>query len=176
MSGTGRARAGCISARPHPLTRVLCRPAASTALTSLRARRWVDRNTSAMSVHFTLYNPATHLFSSVALSTQLVPAEGLALSAQVESVAVFSSNSAPRWFPLLLPQVGSPATRPPAEPRAPQDQPHLQDGLWTCPSPALPPDPAVTPSHSRQPSRCGHRTGRLSGASKSVWPVGRQSS
>ncbi|XP_053782552.1 polycystin-1-like protein 1 [Desmodus rotundus] len=81
------------------------RPAASTALTSLRARRWVDRNTSAMSVHFTLYNPATHLFSSVALSTQLVPAEGLALSAQVESVAVFSSNSAPRWFPLLLPQL-----------------------------------------------------------------------
>ena len=175
MSGTGRARAGCVSARPHPLTRVLCRPAASTALTSLRARRWVDRNTSAMSVHFTLYNPATHLFSSVALSAKLFLPGGLALSAQVESVAVFSSNSAPR-FRLLLPQVGSPATRPPAEPRAPQDQPHLQDGLWTCPSPALPPDPAVTPSHSRQPSRCGHRTGRLSGASKSVWPVGRQSS
>ncbi|XP_066096475.1 polycystin-1-like protein 1 [Saccopteryx bilineata] len=81
------------------------RSAARTALTSLRARRWVHSSTRAVSVHFVLYNPPTRLFSSVALSGQLLPAGGLALSAQVESLTIFRSDSAPR-YQLLLPQLG----------------------------------------------------------------------
>ncbi|XP_045684806.1 polycystic kidney disease protein 1-like 1 [Phyllostomus hastatus] len=81
------------------------RPAALAALTSLRARRWVDRCTRAVSVHFALYSPPTRLLSSVSLSAELDPAAGsLALSTRVESVSVFHSNPAPR-FRLLLPQL-----------------------------------------------------------------------
>ncbi|XP_066210356.1 polycystin-1-like protein 1 [Saccopteryx leptura] len=81
------------------------RLAACTTLTSLRARRWARGSTRAVSVHFVLYNPPTRLFSSVALSGQLLPAGGLALSAQVESLTIFHSDSAPR-YQLLLPQLG----------------------------------------------------------------------
>lgn len=94
-----------------PLTRVLCRSTARTALTGLRARRWVDGSTRAVSVHFLLYNPPTRLFSSVSLRSEMLPARGLALSSLVQSVTVFHGDSAPRCH-LLLPQVSSPATRP----------------------------------------------------------------
>ncbi|KAM5303807.1 polycystin-1-like protein 1 [Glossophaga mutica] len=80
------------------------RPAARAVLTSLRARRWVDRCTRAVSVRFALYSPPTRLFSSVTLSAQLVPAGSLALSTRVESVPIFHSDSAPR-FRLLLAQL-----------------------------------------------------------------------
>ncbi|XP_014386012.1 PREDICTED: polycystic kidney disease protein 1-like 1 [Myotis brandtii] len=80
------------------------RPAARAVLTGLRARRWVDHRTRAVSVHFVLYNPPTRLFSSVSLRAELLPARGLTLSPLVESVTVFHSDSAPRYH-LLLPQL-----------------------------------------------------------------------
>ncbi|KAF6086574.1 polycystin 1 like 1, transient receptor potential channel interacting [Phyllostomus discolor] len=81
------------------------RPAALAALTGLRARRWVDRCTHAVSVRFALYSPPTRLLSSVSLSAQLGPAAGsLALSTRVEAVSVFHSDPAPR-VRLLLPQL-----------------------------------------------------------------------
>ncbi|XP_036897189.1 polycystic kidney disease protein 1-like 1 [Sturnira hondurensis] len=88
----------------HSHSCMLCRPAALTALTSLRARQWVNHSTSAVSVRFTLYNPPTCLFASVSLSAKLDRARSLALSAQVESVSIFHSDSTPR-FHLLLPQL-----------------------------------------------------------------------
>ncbi|ELK25181.1 Polycystic kidney disease protein 1-like 1 [Myotis davidii] len=84
-----------------------CGNHASTAhavLTGLRAHRWVDHRTRAMSVHFVLYNAPTRLFSRVSLHATLLPAGGLALSPLVESVTVFHSDPAPRYH-LLLPQL-----------------------------------------------------------------------
>nr|KAF6319983.1 polycystin 1 like 1, transient receptor potential channel interacting [Myotis myotis] len=80
------------------------RPAARAVLTGLRARRWVDHRTRAVSVHFVLYNPPTRLFSHVSLRVALLPAGGLALSPLVKSVTVFHSDPAPRYH-LLLPQL-----------------------------------------------------------------------
>lgn len=102
--------ASCAASRP--LTSALCRLEAYAALTSLRARRWADSSTRAVSVHFTLYNPPTRLFSCVTLSAELHPAGGLTLSSLVESVLVFHSDSAPRSH-FILPEVSSPAARPP---------------------------------------------------------------
>lgn len=131
-----------------PLTCTLCRPAAHAVLTGLRARRWVDQHTRAMSVHFVLYNPPTRLFSGVSLHAELLPAGGLTTSLLVESVPIFHSDSAPRYH-LLIPQVSSPATRPPR---------------------ALHQTPAM-------PAGCGHRTGRPPrGTSQSEWLVQMQSS
>lgn len=61
-----------------------------------------------MSVHFVLYNPPTRLLSGVSLRAELLPAGGLALSPQVESVAVFHGDEA-RWYRHTLPEVGPPA-------------------------------------------------------------------
>ncbi|XP_053517234.1 polycystic kidney disease protein 1-like 1 [Artibeus jamaicensis] len=80
------------------------RPAALAALTGLRARQWINRSTSTVSVRFTLYNPPTRLFASVSLIAKLNPAGSLALSTWVESVPIFHSDSTPR-FRLLLPQL-----------------------------------------------------------------------
>ncbi|KAK1334730.1 LOW QUALITY PROTEIN: hypothetical protein QTO34_004296 [Cnephaeus nilssonii] len=80
------------------------RPAAHAVLTGLRARRWVDQHTRAVSVHFVLYNPPTRLFSSVSLRAELLPAGGLTTSLLVESVPIFHSDSAPRYH-LLIPQL-----------------------------------------------------------------------
>ncbi|KAF6301987.1 polycystin 1 like 1, transient receptor potential channel interacting [Rhinolophus ferrumequinum] len=80
------------------------RLAAQAALTSLRARRWVDGSTRAVSVHFTLYNPPTLLFSCVTLSAEMRPTGGLTLSSLVESVVVFHSDPAPR-FHFILPEL-----------------------------------------------------------------------
>ncbi|XP_074197173.1 polycystin-1-like protein 1 isoform X1 [Rhinolophus sinicus] len=77
---------------------------AYAALTSLRACRWVDSSTRAVSVHFTLYNPPTRLFSCVTLSAELHPVGDLTLSSLVESVIVFHSDSAPRSH-FILPEL-----------------------------------------------------------------------
>lgn len=115
------------------LTCTLCRPAARAVLTGLRARHWVDHRTRAVSVHFVLYNPPTRLFSSVSLHAELLPARGLTLSLLVESVTIFHSDSAPRYH-LLLPQVSSPASRPPMEhsaPTCPPQTPAMPTGVGT---------------------------------------------
>lgn len=122
------------------LTCMLCRPTARAVLTGLRARRWVDHRTRAVSVHFVLYNPPTRLFSSVSLHAELLPAGGLTLSPLVESVTIFHSDPAPRYH-LLLPQVSSP-------------------GLLATRGAQCPHLPSTDPCHARW---CGHRTGRPPG-------------
>ncbi|XP_058390759.1 polycystin-1-like protein 1 [Diceros bicornis minor] len=79
------------------------RPAARAALARLRASRWINCSTRAVSVHFTLYNPPTRLFSSVSLSAEMLPTGGLALSSLVESFHIFRSNSA--RYRLILPEL-----------------------------------------------------------------------
>lgn len=89
-----------------------CRSTALAALAQLRGRRWIDRGTRAVSVHFALYNPPTRLLTSVSLRAEVRPAGGLALSSLVESVSVFRGDSARGHLHMLL-EVSprAPATR-----------------------------------------------------------------
>nr|KAF6302365.1 polycystin 1 like 1, transient receptor potential channel interacting [Pipistrellus kuhlii] len=80
------------------------RSAARAVLSGLRAGRWVDQHTRAVSMHFVLYNPPTRLFSSVSLRAELLPSGGLTPSLLVESVPVFHRDAAPRYH-LLIPQL-----------------------------------------------------------------------
>ncbi|KAK7834456.1 hypothetical protein U0070_017642 [Myodes glareolus] len=66
------------------------------ALTALRTSRWVDHSTRAVSVHFTLYNPPTRLFTSA----ELLPTGGLVPSSLVESISIYG-DSAPRYLLML---------------------------------------------------------------------------
>ncbi|XP_049997049.1 polycystin-1-like protein 1 [Alexandromys fortis] len=70
------------------------------ALTALRTSRWVDHCTRAVSVHFTLYNPPTQLFTSVTLGAELLPTGGLVPSSLVESISIYG-DSAPRYLLVL---------------------------------------------------------------------------
>ncbi|XP_032771810.1 polycystic kidney disease protein 1-like 1 [Rattus rattus] len=76
----------------HSLGRT--RHEAHAALTALRASRWIDHSTRAMSVHFTLYNPPTRLFTSVTLGAEFLPTGGLVSSSLIESFSIFYSDSA----------------------------------------------------------------------------------
>nr|XP_060484342.1 polycystin-1-like protein 1 [Panthera onca] len=105
VQGVAASGPGDYGAREHwVLSLGSTRAAAHAALSGLRASRWIDRSTRAVSVHFTLYNPPTRLLSSVSLRAELLPAGGLALSPLVESVAVFHSDSS-RWYRLTLPEL-----------------------------------------------------------------------
>ncbi|XP_047704936.1 polycystic kidney disease protein 1-like 1 [Prionailurus viverrinus] len=105
IQGVAASGPGDYGAREHwVLSLGSTRAAAHAALSGLRASRWIDRSTRAVSVHFTLYNPPTRLLSSVSLRTELLPAGGLALSPLVESVAIFHSDSS-RWYRLTLPEL-----------------------------------------------------------------------
>ncbi|XP_012888396.1 PREDICTED: polycystic kidney disease protein 1-like 1 [Dipodomys ordii] len=84
----------------HSLGRT--RPKAHAALAALRASRWIDQSTRAVSVHFTLYNPAARLFSSVTLSVEILPTGGLTPSFLVQSFSIFHSDSAPQYYLMLL--------------------------------------------------------------------------
>ncbi|XP_023494809.1 polycystin-1-like protein 1 [Equus caballus] len=97
LSGPGGCREDCV------LSLGRTRPAARAALTRLRASRWINCSTRAVSVHFTLYNPPTQLFSSVSLNANMLPTGGLALSSLVESFHIFRSNSA--RYRLMLPEL-----------------------------------------------------------------------
>ncbi|CAK7296196.1 Polycystic kidney disease protein 1-like 1 [Vulpes lagopus] len=95
---------GCRAREPWELSLGSTRPAAHAALSGLRAGGWIDGSTSAVSVHFVLYNCPTRLLSSVALHAELLPAGGLALAPLVESVVAFHSDSA-LWHRLALPEL-----------------------------------------------------------------------
>uniref|UniRef100_A0A8C6QJD0 Polycystin-1-like protein 1 n=1 Tax=Nannospalax galili TaxID=1026970 RepID=A0A8C6QJD0_NANGA len=66
---------------------------AHAALTALRTSRWISCSTRAMSVHFTLYNPSTQLFTSVSLGAEVLPTGGLVPWSLVESFSIFRSDS-----------------------------------------------------------------------------------
>lgn len=101
---------------PGLLSLVFCPPSepelfsrheVDVALTALRTSRWVDHCTRAVSVHFTLYNPPTQLFTSVTLGAELLPTGGLVPSSLVESISIYG-DSAPRYL-LVLSEVSPPA-------------------------------------------------------------------
>uniref|UniRef100_A0A8P0TKX6 Polycystin-1-like protein 1 n=1 Tax=Canis lupus familiaris TaxID=9615 RepID=A0A8P0TKX6_CANLF len=78
---------GCGSREPWELSLGSTRSVAHAALSGLRTSGWIDGGTSAVSVHFVLYNCPTRLLSSVAL----------------HSVAAFHSDSG-LWHRLALPE------------------------------------------------------------------------
>uniref|UniRef100_A0A8C5ZPR1 Polycystin-1-like protein 1 n=1 Tax=Marmota marmota marmota TaxID=9994 RepID=A0A8C5ZPR1_MARMA len=80
------------------------RPEAQAALTALRASRWIDHSTRAVSVHFTLYNPPTRLFTSVTMSAEVLPTGDLVPSSLIESFRIFRGDSA-LWYSLVLPEL-----------------------------------------------------------------------
>uniref|UniRef100_A0A8C9ACW7 Polycystin-1-like protein 1 n=1 Tax=Prolemur simus TaxID=1328070 RepID=A0A8C9ACW7_PROSS len=80
------------------------RPEAHAALAGLRASSWIDRSTRAVSVHFTLYNPPTQLFTSVSLSAEILPTGALVPSSLVESFSIFLGDSALQHH-LVLPEL-----------------------------------------------------------------------
>ncbi|XP_055480017.1 polycystic kidney disease protein 1-like 1 [Psammomys obesus] len=88
----------------HSLGRT--RHEAHAALSTLRASGWIDQRTRAMSVHFTLYNPPTRLFTSVTLGAELLPTGGLVPSSLVESFSIFYGGSAPQ-YPLMLSELST---------------------------------------------------------------------
>ncbi|XP_030652427.1 polycystic kidney disease protein 1-like 1 isoform X1 [Nomascus leucogenys] len=95
---------GCGAKEDCVLSLGRTRPEAHTALSRLRASTWIDRSTRAVSVHFTLYNPPTQLFTSVSLSVEILPTGSLVPSSLVESFSIFRSNSALQYH-LMLPQL-----------------------------------------------------------------------
>ncbi|KAI4792294.1 hypothetical protein KUCAC02_033476 [Chaenocephalus aceratus] len=58
--------------------------AAASKLKLLQSDGWLDGHT--VSLHFTLFSPAPHLFTSVNLHTEQSPPAGLLPSARVQSV------------------------------------------------------------------------------------------
>uniref|UniRef100_A0A2K5DVM0 Polycystin-1-like protein 1 n=1 Tax=Aotus nancymaae TaxID=37293 RepID=A0A2K5DVM0_AOTNA len=95
---------GCGAREDYVLSLGRTRPEAHTALSRLRANTWIDRSTRVVSVHFTLYNPPTRLFTSVSLSVEILPTGSLIPSSRVESFSIFRSNSALQCH-LVLPQL-----------------------------------------------------------------------
>lgn len=87
---------------------LLSRHEAHAALTALRASRWIDHSTRAVSVHFTLYNPPTRLFTSVTLGAEFLSTRGLVSSSLIESFSIFYRDSALQCL-LMLSEVSSPA-------------------------------------------------------------------
>ncbi|XP_038126404.1 polycystic kidney disease 1 like 1 [Cyprinodon tularosa] len=64
---------------------------AALNLKSLYSSTWINRQTVAVKVQFTLYSPAPHLFSSVTLTTEQIPGGVLLHSVKVQSVRLFYS-------------------------------------------------------------------------------------
>ncbi|PNI43811.1 PKD1L1 isoform 2 [Pan troglodytes] len=95
---------GCGAREDCVLSLGRTRTEAHTALSRLRASMWIDRSTRAVSVHFTLYNPPTQLFTSVSLRVEILPTGSLVPSSLVESFSIFRSDSALQYH-LMLPQL-----------------------------------------------------------------------
>ncbi|KAM5273638.1 polycystin-1-like protein 1 [Ctenodactylus gundi] len=93
--GCGLRRESCT----HSLGRT--RLEAQASLTALRAGRWLDGRTRAVSVHFTLYNPPSRLLTRVTLRAEVLPTGGLIPSAHVESFSIFHEDSSP-WYGYML--------------------------------------------------------------------------
>ncbi|XP_053465320.1 polycystic kidney disease protein 1-like 1 [Nycticebus coucang] len=93
---------GCGAREDCVLSLGRTRSKAHRALAGLRASRWIDRSTRAVSVHFTLYNPPTQLLSSVSVSLEILPTGRLVPSSLVESFSIFCSDSAKSHLLLLL--------------------------------------------------------------------------
>ncbi|XP_042369759.1 polycystic kidney disease 1 like 1-like, partial [Plectropomus leopardus] len=62
---------------------------ATSRLKLLHSGGWLDRQTVALKVHFTLFSPAPNLFTSVTMLTEQSPTGVLLTSAKVQSVRVY---------------------------------------------------------------------------------------
>lgn len=68
-----------------------CRSDAASILKLLRSGGWLDRQTAALKVQFTLFSPAPNLFTSVTMLVEQNPTGVLLPSAKVQSVRVYHS-------------------------------------------------------------------------------------
>ncbi|XP_051872179.1 polycystic kidney disease protein 1-like 1 [Pristis pectinata] len=71
---------------------------AYTTLLALKKTKWIDRNTRAVIVEFTLYNPPTNLFTVVSLLAELPPSGGVLPLVHIESVSIYQENSLLDYF------------------------------------------------------------------------------
>lgn len=76
-----------------PPNLLLHRRVIQETLMGLKTRKWIDHRTKTVSIHFSLYNPPTQLFSSVSLISEVLPSGRLTVSVLVESFTIFHSNS-----------------------------------------------------------------------------------
>uniref|UniRef100_H3AK63 Polycystin-1-like protein 1 n=1 Tax=Latimeria chalumnae TaxID=7897 RepID=H3AK63_LATCH len=74
------------------------RSEAYATLLNLKQKRWINRNTRVVIVEFTLFNPPSHLFTSVSLLSEMLPTGGFISSSQIESVSVYQINSVFDYF------------------------------------------------------------------------------
>ncbi|GCC22571.1 hypothetical protein chiPu_0000959 [Chiloscyllium punctatum] len=70
----------------------------SATLLTLKETRWINQNTRAVMVEFTLYNPPTNLFTTVSLLAEFPPLGGVLPSARIESVSIYQKNSVVNYF------------------------------------------------------------------------------
>ncbi|XP_066545891.1 polycystin-1-like protein 1 [Amia ocellicauda] len=90
--GDGPQHCGRIACYTGQGTRVnlgRARSSASVKLQELKASGWLDRDTRAVMVEFTLYNPPSNLFTSVSLLAEMPITGGLLPSVSIESVRVY---------------------------------------------------------------------------------------
>ncbi|XP_048464116.1 polycystic kidney disease protein 1-like 1 [Rhincodon typus] len=67
-------------------------------LLTLKETGWINQNTRAVMVEFTLYNPPTNLFTTVSLLAEFPPLGGVLPSARIESVSIYQKNSVVDYF------------------------------------------------------------------------------
>ncbi|XP_072454221.1 polycystin-1-like protein 1 [Notamacropus eugenii] len=70
------------------------RAKAYSVLINLRNSGWINKSTKEISMHFSLYNPPTKLFSSVSLLAEVLPTGDFITSSLVESFSIYHSHSA----------------------------------------------------------------------------------
>nr|XP_014350610.1 PREDICTED: polycystic kidney disease protein 1-like 1 [Latimeria chalumnae] len=88
----------CYSGRGSVVNLGRTRSEAYATLLNLKQKRWINRNTRVVIVEFTLFNPPSHLFTSVSLLSEMLPTGGFISSSQIESVSVYQINSVFDYF------------------------------------------------------------------------------
>uniref|UniRef100_UPI00398E4760 polycystin-1-like protein 1 n=1 Tax=Pristiophorus japonicus TaxID=55135 RepID=UPI00398E4760 len=91
-------RFNCYKGRGSIINLGRTRHEAYTKLLKLKEIEWIDRNTRAVIVEFTLYNPPTNLFTTVSLLAELPPLGGVLPSAQIESVSIYQKKTLLDYF------------------------------------------------------------------------------
>ncbi|XP_067861567.1 polycystin-1-like protein 1 isoform X2 [Heptranchias perlo] len=91
-------RFNCYRGRGSIINLGRTRHEAYATLLTLKESEWIDRNTRAVIVEFTLYNPPTNLFTTVSLLAELLPLGGVLPSAHIESVSIYQKNSLLDYF------------------------------------------------------------------------------
>ncbi|XP_067867286.1 polycystin-1-like protein 1 isoform X2 [Heterodontus francisci] len=91
-------RFNCYRGRGSIISLGRTRHEAYATLLTLKETEWIDKNTRAVMVEFTLYNPPTNLFTTVSLLAEFPPLGGVLPSANIESVSIYQKNSVLDYF------------------------------------------------------------------------------